>query len=53
MLKLYYWDRRKNIANKSFYEYSYFNEGVDFAYGPKGDYLALNIVDVEGEIKEE
>lgn len=50
-------DKDKNLVivrgNKdSFYEYGYFNEEVDFAYSPKGDYLVLSIIEPEEKQQE-
>ena len=43
-------DNDKNLvivkgSEKSFYEYGYFNDGVDVAYKFEGDYLVLEIVE--------
>ena len=51
-------DKNKNVvlvrgSEDSFFEYGYFNDGVDFAYGSEGDYLVLNVIEVEKEVKEE
>jgi len=46
-------DKEKNVvlvrgSEDSFYEYGYFNDGVDFAYSPEGNCLVLNVVEIEG-----
>lgn len=51
-------DKEKNLvfvrgSEDSFFEYGYFNDGVDFAYSPKGDYLELVIIDMGEEVEED
>ena len=46
-------DKENNLVivrgdEDSFFEYGYFNAGIDFAYSPKGDYLELNVIEKDG-----